>query len=88
MNPLFRYPRHFRKLPPVKWPSLPSGGGVIGAIIRIVCYGICFYLLYWLIGFVKLPEPFNKVALVVMAVAGVILLIREILTLAGSSSES
>ena len=46
---------------------------LIHAIIMIVCFGLIFWLLWWLVEYVGLPEPFHKVAKVVLAVAAVLM---------------
>lgn len=60
-----------------------SGHNVMLAIIWIVIAGVCFWLLDWLIRYVGVPEPFAKVARVVLAIACVVVLINALLTLAG-----
>jgi hypothetical protein len=50
-------------------------GGLLQLLVTIIVAGLIFYLLYWLIGVVGLPEPFNKVAIVVLALVCVIFLI-------------
>jgi len=60
-----------------------SGEAVINGLIWLVVLGLIFWLLYWLIGVVGLPEPFNKVARVILAVAAVIILIGWLMNLAG-----
>ena len=60
-----------------------AGRDVISAVIWVIVLGIIFGLLWWLIDYVKIPEPFSKVARVVLAVAGVVLLINVLLGLAG-----
>lgn len=50
-------------------------GGLLSILITIIIAGVIFYLLYWLIGVIGLPEPFNKVAIVLMALVAVIFLI-------------
>lgn len=60
-----------------------SGSAVVNALIWIIVLGVVFWLLFWLIGYVGLPEPFNKVARVILAVAAVIVLINCLLMLAG-----
>lgn len=60
-----------------------SGNAVISSLIWVIVLGVVFWLLWWLIGYVGLPEPFNKVARVILAVAAVIVLINCLLTLAG-----
>ncbi len=60
-----------------------SGEGVVNAIIYIIVFGLIFWLLHWLISYVGIPEPFAKVARVILAVAAVIILINCLLMLAG-----
>jgi hypothetical protein len=60
-----------------------DGSSIIGALIWLVCLGLIFWLLFWLINYVALPEPFAKVAKVILALAAVVLLINVILTIAG-----
>lgn len=60
-----------------------SGENVLTALIWIVVAGIIFWLVTWLISYVGLPEPFAKVAKVIVAVVAVVFLINAILTIAG-----
>jgi uncharacterized protein YhhL (DUF1145 family) len=59
----------------------------IESIVRVIVYlivaGLILYLLHWLVGYVNLPEPFAKVARIVLAVAGVLILIGVLLSIAG-----
>lgn len=61
----------------------------LGTLVHVVLYiliigGIC-WLLWWLIGYIGLPEPFNKIARVIVAVVAVFLLINLLLGLAGGT---
>lgn len=61
----------------------------IEALVHIVIYllivgGIC-WLLWWLIGYIGLPEPFNKIARVIIAVVAVLLCINLLLSLGGGT---
>ena len=60
-----------------------SGSGLISLLVGIIVVGLIFYLLWWLIGYCGLPEPFNKVARVILAVVAVIFLINVLLQVAG-----
>ncbi len=60
-----------------------SGESLVTALIWIVAIGLVCWLLWWFINFIKLPEPFNKVAQVLIALVAVIFLINAILTLVG-----
>jgi hypothetical protein len=49
--------------------------GLIGLLITVIVLGLVFYLLWWLLGQIGLPEPFNKVATVLIALVAVIILL-------------
>ncbi len=52
-----------------------TGAGLLSLLVTLVIVGVIFWLLYWFIGQVGLPEPFNKVAMVLIALAAVVYLI-------------
>lgn len=56
---------------------------VVSVIFTLIICGLVFWLLWWLVGYVGLPEPFNKVARVILAVCAVFVLIGILLGLAG-----
>lgn len=60
-----------------------SGEAVVSAVIWVVCLGVVFWLLNYLIDYVSLPAPFSKVAKVILMIAAIVLLINVLLTLAG-----
>ncbi len=51
-------------------------------VYLIIVGGIC-WLLFWLVGFIGLPEPFNKIARAIIAVVAVLFLINLLLGFAG-----
>ena len=57
--------------------------GIINAVVWLVCIGLIFYLLYWLIGKIGIPEPFNKIAYALLALVAVIICIRLLMRFAG-----
>lgn len=61
-----------------------ESAGILSFVLTIVIVGLVFWLLLWLIDFVGLPEPFNKVAKVVLAVVGVLILVNFLLGLTGA----
>ncbi len=63
--------------------ALISGQAVIGSVIYVIVIGLIFWLLTWLIDYVAIPEPFNKIARVILAVAAVFMLIGVLLGMAG-----
>lgn len=62
-----------------------SGSGLLSILIQIIVAGLIFWLLLWLLTFVGLPEPFMKVAKVILAVVAVIFVINLLLSLTGSA---
>lgn len=60
-----------------------TGSGLLGLLITLVIGGLIAWLCWWFIGFIGLPEPFNKVAQVIIALAVVIFLISLLLGVTG-----
>lgn len=60
-----------------------SLAGLIQAVIILIIAGVIWWLLDWLIGYAGVPEPFNRVLRVVMAIAAVLVVIGVLLSLAG-----
>lgn len=51
-------------------------------VVGVIVAGLIFGLLWWLIDFCKLPEPFARIAKVILAIAAVLLLIGLLISLA------
>ena len=60
-----------------------SGEAVVHSLVYFIILGVIFGLLWWLLDYVKVPEPFNKIGRVILAVAAVVVLIGWLLGLAG-----
>lgn len=60
-----------------------SLSAVVHMTILLIVAGLIFWLLSWLVDYVGLPEPFRKIARVVLAVAAVCVVIGILLSLAG-----
>jgi hypothetical protein len=60
-----------------------SGSALMTMVIWIIVAALICWLLWWLIGYVGLPEPFNKIARVIVAVIAVVICINALLTLVG-----
>ena len=48
---------------------------LISLLVTVIVLGLVFYLLYWLVGQVPMPEPFKVVATVLLALVAVIILL-------------
>jgi putative Mn2+ efflux pump MntP len=57
---------------------------ITNAIVWIGCMGLIIWLLYWLIGKLAIPEPFNKIAYAVLAIVSVVFCIRILFKFAGN----
>jgi hypothetical protein len=60
-----------------------SGDALIHAVIWIIIAGIIFWLLTWLISYAGVPDPFAKVARIVLAIVAVLILTNALLGIAG-----
>lgn len=58
-----------------------SISAAVSIILYLIIAGLIFWLLWWLIGYCGLPEPFNKVARVILAVLAVFVCIGILLSL-------
>lgn len=48
---------------------------LIGLLVAVIVFGVVFWLIYYIIGVIPLPEPFKTVAIVVLGLIGIILLL-------------
>ncbi len=64
--------------------ALISLSGLLPLLVELVIVGLILWLLIWFIGYVGLPEPFNKVARVIIILVGIVYLINLLLSLNGN----
>jgi hypothetical protein len=57
--------------------------GLISLIVWLIIVGLIFWLLWWFIGYIGLPEPFNKVARVLIGLVAFLILIYLLLGILG-----
>ena len=57
---------------------------ITNAIVWVCVMGLVIWLLYWLIGKLAIPEPFNKIAYAVLAIVSVILCIKILFRFVGN----
>lgn len=60
-----------------------SGQALVNALIWLVVAGLICWLLVWFVGYVGLPEPFAKIAKVIIALFALLVCINALLALAG-----
>jgi ABC-type multidrug transport system permease subunit len=56
---------------------------MIDLLITLVIAGLIFYLLFWFIGYIGLPAPFDKVARVIVALVALVFLLNLLTGLGG-----
>ena len=49
--------------------------GLLSLLVTVIIAGLIAYLLFWLLGQIALPAPFDKVAIVLLSLAAVVFLI-------------
>lgn len=62
-----------------------SGTALLYWAIWLIVALLIIGLLFWLIDYAGVPAPFNKIAKVVLAIIGVIIVINALLGLTGSA---
>jgi hypothetical protein len=60
-----------------------SGQALLSLLITLVIGGLIFWLIWWFLGYVGIPEPFNKVARVLVGSFALIFLINILLSFTG-----
>lgn len=57
---------------------------LVGVLVYLLVWGLILYVLWWGIGKIGLPEPFGKVATVILVVVTVIVLLNLLLGFTGT----
>ena len=60
-----------------------SLSAAVTVILYLIIAGVIFWLLHWAIGYVGIPEPFNKVARVILVILAIFVVIGILLTMVG-----
>jgi hypothetical protein len=60
-----------------------SISAAVTVVVYLVVAGLIFSLLWWLVNYVNPPEPFKKIANVVLAILAVLVVIGILLSLVG-----
>lgn len=48
---------------------------LLGLLISLIIWGLIFYILWWALEAMGLPEPFNKVASIILILAAVLVIV-------------
>ena len=60
-----------------------SGSAVVNAVIMLIVAGLVLWILNWAISAIGLPEPFAKVAKVLIVLFAAVVAINALLTIVG-----
>ena len=58
--------------------------GLLSVIVYLIIIGLIFWCIWWFLGYVGVPEPFNKVIRVILGLIALVLIINLLLGLAGT----
>jgi len=61
-----------------------SLSALLTALVWLCIIGGVFWMLWWFVGFIGLPEPFNKVARIIIGIVALIVLVNFLLGLTSS----
>jgi hypothetical protein len=60
-----------------------AGSDLLSLLLTLIVVGLICWLLWWFIGYAGPPEPFNKVARVIIALVAIVFLINVLMGLGG-----
>lgn len=60
-----------------------TGSSLVSLLITVIVVGVICWLLWWLVSYIGLPAPFDKVCRVLIALVAVVFLINAILQVTG-----
>ena len=60
-----------------------AGSALMSLLIQLIIGGLILYVIWWGLGKIGLPEPFNKIAMVIVVLVTVVFLINILMGLGG-----
>lgn len=61
-----------------------AGSTIVSLVVTLVVAGLICWLLWWFIGFCGLPEPFDKIARVLVGLVALVFLLNLLMGLGGN----
>lgn len=58
--------------------------GLLEFVVYLVVVGLIFWCIWWFLGYVGVPEPFNKVIRVILGLFALIIVVNLLLGLVGT----
>ena len=71
-------------LPTAAMAAPADVSGLLNLVIYIVIIGLVFWCIWWFLGYVGVPEPFNKVIRVIIGLVALIIVVNLLLGMTGS----
>src|SRR5580692_676109 len=62
-----------------------SIAGAVNVIVYLIVAGLIFGLLWWLVNYIALPDPFGKFARIALAILAVMVIIGILLSVVGGT---
>ena len=60
-----------------------TGSSLISLLVTLCIVGLIFWLIWWFLGYIGLPAPFDKVARVIIGLCALIFLINILMGFTG-----
>lgn len=60
-----------------------SISGLLPLLIEVIIVAVVCWLIWWLIGYIGLPQPFDRVLRIIVAIVAVVYLVNLLLGLGG-----
>lgn len=80
-----RYPLSLLLLcPALAFAATIDLSNALSVVVYLVIVGLIFWCIWWFIGYVGVPEPFNKVIRVVLGLLALIIVINILLGMVGT----
>ena len=64
--------------------EMTTGAGLLHLLVYLVVVGLILWVCWWFISYIGLPEPFNKVARVLLALIALVIVVNLLLGLIGA----
>lgn len=58
-----------------------SLSAAVSVVLYLIVAGLVFWLLFWLVDYCGIPEPFNKVAKIILAILAVLVIIGILISI-------
>ena len=60
-----------------------EGSALLSLLVQLVIAGLIFWLIWWFVDYVGIPEPFNKAIRVILGLVALVYLLNILLGLSG-----